>query len=41
MSQWGGGKGEEYMNECTDRMRTNVESEREEMKVGETAFIRF
>lgn len=32
---------EEYMNECTDRMRTNIESEREEMKVGETAFISF
>lgn len=40
VSQWGGGKGEEYMNECTDRMRTNIESEREEIKVGETAFIR-
>lgn len=31
VSQWGGGKGEEYMNECTDRMRTNTESEREEI----------
>lgn len=41
MSQQGGGEGEEYMNEHTDRTRTNVESEREEMKVGETAFIRF
>lgn len=41
VSQWGGGKGEEYMNECTDRMRTNLESEREEIKVGESAFIRF
>lgn len=41
MSQWGGGKGEEYMNEHTDRMRTNGEYERGEMEVGETAFIRF
>lgn len=41
MSQWGGGKAEEYMNECADRMRTNVESAREEMKEDETAFIRF
>lgn len=41
VSQRGGGKGEECMNECTDRMRTNAESEREETKVDETAFIRF
>jgi len=41
VSQWGGGKGEECMNELTDRMRTNVESEREEMKADETALIRF
>lgn len=39
MSQWGGGKGEEYMNEYTERM--NVESERGEINVGENAFIRF